>query len=152
MRENIFKTARRLTEDFGTKNPKELCALLGISFLFADLPDSISGFYMEKNGRQALVVNHSLSAEELTFCSAHELGHAVLHKGINAVFITENTNFSLGKFEREADLFAAALLIDSELIDECDGCVEKICLCTGLPIYAVQGYVGYLCKDKDRQR
>ncbi len=144
MTKNIFALAQNLKETHGTSKPKELCAILGISYVVADLPDSVKGFYMENGGRQAVVVSNSLPEKQRTVCAAHELAHAILHKGLNAVFITESTNLVLGKFEREADLFATSLLLNENLTDEYQSTGE-ICSDTGLPEYAVQSYVSLYC-------
>ena len=47
---------------------------------------------------------------------AHEIGHAQLHGRYGYYFVLENTMFLPGKFERQADEFAAELvLVDSNL-------------------------------------
>ncbi len=147
MTRNIFSLAHRLKETHETNNPKELCAILGISYVIADLPDSINGFYMENGGRQAVVVSDSLPERQRTVCAAHELGHAVLHKGMNAVFITENTNLPLGKFEREADLFATSLLLGDTFAEEYSN-TQSISTDIGLPEYAIQSYASFICSQK----
>jgi Zn-dependent membrane protease YugP len=48
--------------------------------------------------------------------AAHELGHAVMHGGMNMFFIREHTLFPAGKFEHQANTFAAELLITDELL------------------------------------
>lgn len=50
---------------------------------------------------------------------AHELGHALLHEGHNALFLRERTDFVMERYEREADLFAGYLLLDGETVEEC---------------------------------
>lgn len=148
MTEKIYNTAAKIKEKYGTCNPIELCYFLGIHYITTDLPDSVSGFYMESDGKKAVVVGNSLSRRASLLCAAHELGHALLHCGLNSMFITENTHFPVGKFEREADHFAAALLIDIELINECDYKIEQICCITGLPQYAAEEYMCYLFNER----
>lgn len=137
----ILCLAEKLKQEYGTCDPKELCRCLGITLLRADLPRKINGFYMETAGKQAVVISSAIGAPLDTACTAHELGHALLHKGVNAVFLTDSTNFVTGRYEREADLFAAALLLDSEDIKENGDSFEDISKMTGVPCYAVEQYM-----------
>ncbi len=49
---------------------------------------------------------------------AHELGHATLHRKNNCYFIKNKTLLLNSRPEREANLFAAELLIPDEIISE----------------------------------
>jgi len=49
---------------------------------------------------------------------AHELGHAILHRKQNCYFIRNKTLLLNSKTELEANLFAAELLIDDDIILE----------------------------------
>ena len=140
----IIDLAEKIKQEYGTCNPSELCRCLGITLLTADLPRHINGFYMETAGKQAVVIGSSIKAPLDSACTAHELGHALLHKGINTVFLTDSTNFVTGRYEREADLFAAALLINIEDAIQNGDSVEDLCKLTGVPFYAVEQYLS-LC-------
>lgn len=140
----IIDLAEKTKQDYGTCDPCELCRCLGITLLHADLPRRINGFYMETAGKQAVVISDSIKAPLDSACTAHELGHALLHKGVNAVFLTDSTNFVTGRYEREADLFAAALLINVEDIIQNGSSIERIAKITGVPSYAVEQYMS-LC-------
>ncbi len=48
---------------------------------------------------------------------AHELGHALLHSDIEIGFIRENTMMNTAVYERQANEFAAELLIDKTDLD-----------------------------------
>ena len=50
------------------------------------------------------------------FVMAHELGHAILHKTENCYFIRNKTFLSTAWIEKEANTFAAELLIPDSLI------------------------------------
>ncbi len=137
----IMNLAEQLKQEYNTCDPSELCRCLGITLLRADLPRRINGFYMETAGKQAVVISSSIKEPLDNACTAHELGHAILHKGINTVFLTDSTNFVTGRYEREADLFAAALLINIEDTRQSGGSVEEISKMTGVPCYAVEQYM-----------
>ena len=52
------------------------------------------------------------------FVCAHELGHMLLHKKANALFMDSRTYFVSSKYENEANAFAAELLIPDSFIIE----------------------------------
>lgn len=112
MTERVVQLAKQLKEEYKTDDPYELCRCLGITLVRTDLPDSIDGFYMEQGGRQAIVIKAALESPFDIACAAHELGHAVLHKGMNTIYLSDRTPSVTSKYEREADLFAAVLLLD----------------------------------------
>lgn len=141
MNKRIEHYALSLKQKYGTNDPFELCRCLGITFLRTDLPRKLSGFYMEKNGRQAITVSEALSSPCDRAVAAHELGHAMLHKGLNLIFLCENTNFVQGRYEREADLFAAALLIDKNEVALGDKSLIEISRESGVPLYAVEAFI-----------
>lgn len=129
-----------LKERFGTVNPEELCSLLDIKLLFYALPESMNGFYFELGGKKAIVINTTIEERFKNFFIAHELGHAVLHEKVNYMFLCENTNLVSGKFEKEADLFAAMLLID-EIPQDSDCITEnELSLLFGLPGYVIKNW------------
>ncbi|MEW8956389.1 ImmA/IrrE family metallo-endopeptidase, partial [Clostridium sp.] len=49
------------------------------------------------------------------FTCGHELGHAILHEDSNTPFLRNNTFYSINKLERQANMFAAYLLINSDI-------------------------------------
>ena len=65
---------------------------------------------------------------------AHELGHAILHRRENCCFMAHHTLLLTSKIEKEANLFAAHLLITDELLQEyADFTQNQFCQCTGYP-------------------
>ncbi len=94
-----------------TSSPLEICDIKGIKVLRYDLPEVTRGFCLSKKEGCCIVINNSVTDDELPFCLAHELGHAMLHAGINYMFICSDTNFLPGSFETEADCFALQLLL-----------------------------------------
>ena len=66
---------------------------------------------------------------------AHELGHAVLHPKENCAFMSRHTLLLTSKIERQANLFAAYLLITDDLLLEYKSFTkEQFCSGTGYPI------------------
>lgn len=110
--EYVKGLVRELKERFGTGDPFELCDYLDILVLTMDLPASVKGFYCCAGGFKIIYLSDRLAQNERALICAHELGHAVLHEHVNGIFITVATFMVPSRFEREADLFAAHLLLD----------------------------------------
>ena len=78
------------------------------------------------------------------FVLAHELGHAVLHNDNGSkFFIDEYTCFAPGKFELEANKFAANLLINEKnLKDLLGGDLSSIASELEVPVQLVKIKIG----------
>ncbi len=95
---------------------------------FDDLDDDVSGFLLIEDGRSTIVINELQHANRQRFTLAHELGHFFLHKDKgDTVFIDKKYSVynrdhksSLGEHqqEKEANLFAASLLMPVQLVHE----------------------------------
>lgn len=86
-----------------------------------------------KNHRYIFLSNR-LNNFDLKLVMAHELGHALLDRKANCYFIRNKTLLLNSKLERRANLFAAYLLIDDEMLVEYKGYTkEQFCNCTGYP-------------------
>ncbi|MER2171811.1 MAG: ImmA/IrrE family metallo-endopeptidase [Psychrobacillus psychrodurans] len=77
---------------------------------------------------QYIVINSNLEKYTQNIVCAHELGHAVLHPKINTPFMRNNTLLSVNKIEREANRFAAELLIPDESLNEYETIQNKASL------------------------
>lgn len=90
----------------------------------ADLGEEVSGVIFIKNKKGKIGYNPSDIRERIRFTIAHEIGHFVLHKEKMEMFIDKtyyalrDKNSSKGeyKMEREANAFAAALLMPRSLL------------------------------------
>lgn len=135
----IRELASGLVRQYGTSSPFELCDCLSVDIYRCELPAQMGGvsFQTQASGR-IILLNQDLRSVESRYCCAHELGHVMLHPGLNAQTIAGHTCLCIPRFEREADFFAACLLIDPSL-DEWSGCfdpltVEQIACLAGLPL------------------
>lgn len=90
----------------------------------ADLGEDISGVIVVKNGKGKIGYNPNDIEERRRFTIAHELGHYLLHRDQMDMFVDKayyalrDKNSSKGeyKMEREANAFAAALLMPRSLL------------------------------------
>ena len=104
--------------------PIEKIALkLNLAVTPTDLGPGISGALVITDGKASIGINPNESKVRRRFTIAHELGHYILHKSANNLFVEKRFFFrdeesSLGeeKKEREANDFAAALLMPADLL------------------------------------
>ena len=105
----------------------EKCAAhLKVEIQTLDLEDNVSGFFVMKGESAYIGYNKTNPPNRVRFTLAHELGHYFLHAKDTPIFIDKNGqinrdhNSSTGELliEREANAFAAALLMPEKLIRE----------------------------------
>lgn len=114
---NVRNKARSLVRRYNSRNPFEIIENLNVIVVFYPL-ERVRGFYQYFKRTNIIYIDERLSDKEKLFVCAHELGHMVLHKKSNAIFMDSRTHFKTDKFETEADLFAIELLISDEDIEE----------------------------------
>ena len=102
---------------YGTRDPFVLASYLNVEVQYGDM-GSRSGGYMYLKKHRCIFLNENLSYNEQLMIMAHELGHAIMHRKQNCYFIRNKTLLLNSKTEREANIFAAELLIEDELILE----------------------------------
>lgn len=149
MTNKISNIISLLRESYSSLNPEALCVELGIPIVVCELPNETNGFLYSDGNDFAIIISNRLQGSFKKYCIAHEIGHYLLHQGLNAYFINNNTNLVLGKYEREADLFAAFLLL-SDMPDTTDRTItlKDISLKTHLPISAVNEWAKFHLKKE----
>lgn len=114
---DIKKIVIQLMKKYATNDPFELSECLGIKVLYHDLGHTW-GYFSTYKRFKAIHINQKLSEEHIPFTCAHELGHAVLHKGIATNYLKAHTLFSVDKIEREAHMFAVELILPDYYLKE----------------------------------
>lgn len=103
--------AKKLMKTHGTNNPWRIATERNIVVLYEDLGKDIWGYYTCINRIPSIHVNNRLDEFSTIFAGAHELGHHMLHSGVNTPFLKKNTLFLVDKIELEASRFALHLLV-----------------------------------------
>lgn len=116
MRRDIKKIVANYKRKMRTNNPFKIADSLGILYQFGNV--NFEGCYMFLKNHRYIFLNQNLSEHEATLVMAHELGHAILHRKQNCYFIRNKTLLLNSKAEKEANMFAAELLIDDITISE----------------------------------
>ena len=107
----IERDINKLVKKNKTRDPFELCDLENIHCIVMDLHAEINGLYQYIQRNKFIYINSNLPEEEKKAICGHELGHAILHKKLNCTFLKNYTYTNLSKYEREANIFSALLLI-----------------------------------------
>ena len=117
---------------YGTSDPFKIADSLGVLYQFGNC--KFAGCYMFLKNHRYIFLSNELGETERKLVMAHELGHAILDRKENCYFIRNKTLFSISKFEKRANLFAAYLLISDDMLKEYAGYTqEQFCNCTGYP-------------------
>lgn len=116
MQKDIKKLIAYYVSKYNTRNPFEIADYLGILYQIGNI--GCSGCYMFLKNHRYIFISENLSEPETQMVMAHELGHAILHRKENCYFIRNQTLLLNSKNEKEANLFAAELLIPNEIILE----------------------------------
>lgn len=112
--DKIIELAEKIKEEYGGRDIFETAENSGAAIWFREL-GSLKGFYVCENGKRYIIVNSSLNRLMKKTVCAHEFGHDMLHRELSVGGIRESSLFlSCDKTEREANLFAAELLLSDE--------------------------------------
>ncbi|WP_113384945.1 ImmA/IrrE family metallo-endopeptidase [Rhizobium mayense] len=124
----VKRKARELLEEAGVEhppvNPISMAREHGLNVKFVSFSGDfaqVSGFY--DPDEEAIYINKNESPLRQTFTIAHELGHALLHKEWAAsdgykVFWRDPERNNDDPHEKEANAFAAHLLVPRNLLDQ----------------------------------
>lgn len=116
LRDKIKKKVAYYVRKYNTRDPFRLANALNVEVQIGNT-GSCCGCYMFLKNHRYIFLNQELEEQEANMVLAHELGHAVMHRKQNCYFLREKTLLLPG-IEREANLFAAELLIPEETILE----------------------------------
>ena len=112
----IKKIADNLAKKYGTRNPFEIIRNINVILVFYPL-EGVKGFYQYFQRNNIIYIDERLDDNEKIFVCAHELGHMLLHKKSNAIFMDSRTHLNTSKYENEADRFAVDLLVSDSVIE-----------------------------------
>lgn len=128
----IKPIASRLARCHGTRDPFRIAAALG--FIVIDTPlKGIRGFHHYTQRCHIIYLDDGLDEQERRWVCAHEIAHALLHKGLNHLFMDAHTHMVTNRYEVEADRFAVQLLYgDDFLQDFLEVSTTQVAECLGI--------------------
>ncbi|MHC1747486.1 MAG: ImmA/IrrE family metallo-endopeptidase [Cellulosilyticaceae bacterium] len=101
---------KKLTTTWGTCDPFRLCKFLDIDIIRHPLGKETRGLIHLYKRNYVIYINSDLDELEQIHTCAHELGHFMLHKNINTLFMKTCTYLKTDNYEIEANEFAFILL------------------------------------------
>lgn len=118
---------------YGTNDPFRLAEALGI-YIFMRPLGNVAGTYKYMEHTKCIFINSDIEDEQLIrMIAAHELGHAILHWKENCYFMAHKTFLLTSRIERQANIFAAELLVrDSILFEYAGFSIEQIAMAEGI--------------------
>lgn len=127
---NEMASVNSLIKKYSTNDPYEICDYLNYIVLFVPLV-GIRGFYQFYDESDIVYIDNSLPDQVKKFVCAHELGHSLMHKDINAIFLDTRTYLKSSTYERQANQFAMNLLYphDSDFDDYRDLTIQQTAHC-----------------------
>lgn len=122
----IKARVNKLVLKYKTRDPFEMIKGMNVILVFYPL-DGVRGFYQYFQRNNIIYIDETLSKHDKAFVLAHEIGHMILHKKSNAIFMDSRTQFKTSKYESEANKFAIELLISDESLSEYLNCsIEQL--------------------------
>jgi len=112
----IYRKADRLVQHFGTRNPEEIAAGLGIQIYDTLQTRNLLGIYLCKWRQRIIGLNQDLEEHMRLNIIAHELGHDQEHRELaKKGTLQEFTLFNIkDQTEYEANAFGSHILIDTK--------------------------------------
>lgn len=114
---NIVDKVKRLKSKHKSSDPFDICNQLNIEVVFTDI-GSLKGMYTCIKRNRFIVIHQNLNIHTKRVVCAHELAHDQLHRKISLSAWLKDSDFNINssKFEYEANVFAAELLLDEETL------------------------------------
>ena len=147
----IRQYVQELIEKHNTCSPFQLAELCGIQLVYAPIK-SLRGYYIKSSRIKIIVISTEADDAHLGYICAHELGHALLHDGLNVHCMTSHGYFSAGRYEREADFFATELLLARDMQENEDASIYDAAALHGVPMRIAENYAEYAGGRKSWQQ
>lgn len=105
----ILELAQKIEREYGTNHPDEILACMGVKVF--EIPMSgVRGMYKRVKRNTIVFADSGLDERTRQFVLGHELGHHLLHRGENRVFLDRCTAFVTSIPEKQADTFSVCLM------------------------------------------
>lgn len=107
------RIAESLVRKHKTRDPFRIAEALGYIVIRTSL-QGIRGFWHHTQRQHIIFIDENLPEGAARFVCAHEIGHILMHRGYNRIYMDTNTYFPVNRQEVEANRFAVDLLYDDE--------------------------------------
>lgn len=108
---SVDKVINKIVNNFETRDPYKIAKELDVIIVEEDLGE-IYGYYSKVSRIPIIHINSRYDDFTKRFICGHELGHSLLHPNENTPMLSKISILSEMKIEKEANYFAANLIID----------------------------------------
>jgi len=130
---NAKDYAVKLMKRCESNDPFTIARLLNILLIYCPLI-GLNGFYQYHKRNHIVYLSEYLDETLARFVLAHELGHMLMHRSMNTVFMDTNTYNPHSKFERQANTFAVEFLLPDDLLRKYPECsIQQLANSVGVP-------------------
>lgn len=111
---------KNITNDFESRDPKAIAEKANLNIKYMPLSKNLKGIVAFDSVAKikSIIVDSGLNDIMKKYILSHELGHVFLHPGAGKFFIEKHTYQVTDKREKEANEFAAELLIRDKQLNE----------------------------------
>ena len=102
MNKTPINIANSTVKKYNTRDPFQIAKEKNVILVYAPLVD-IRGFYQYFQRQHIICIDQNLPEHQKKFVCAHELGHMLMHKSSNTVYMDTKTFLNTNKFENEAN-------------------------------------------------
>lgn len=135
----IKKTVEELIKKYSTNDPFVIAKSKKIHVIEKPLHESVKGMYQYVDRNKFIYINENLPEHLKKIVCGHELGHAILHGKTNCIFLRNHTFYSPDRLEREANIFAAYLFLNDNILRQYEGyTIEQISCAIGVPVQYIK--------------
>lgn len=128
---DIGEIVRKIVKRYSSRDPYEIAKSMNVILVFCPLID-VRGFYQHFQRNNIIYIDETLPRNEQLFVCAHELGHMLLHKKTNFIYMDAKTHLNTNRYEIEANKFAIELLISDDIfIENRDYTLDQLSILTG---------------------
>lgn len=129
----IKQLADRTAAKYRTRDPYELARALDVIVIDTPL-QGVRGFCHRISRCKIIYIDNSLDDWQRRIVCAHELGHLLMHKDLNRIYMDNHTYLLSSRYEREADKFAVCYLYDDDYIQQLQlGTIQQASVTMGVP-------------------
>lgn len=137
MKTEISRFVKKLVDEHDTRDPFKICRQRSILVVRQPLLE-MRGFYLCEKNTDIIILADDLPDYVEHFVCAHELGHALHHKGLNCVFMDSRTFLEPTRYENSADKFACQLLwSEAPLLQETQLTDLQMSECLNIPTHNI---------------
>ena len=120
--EEISQSVAALIKKYDETDPYKLCKAMDIKLLYQPMgtaPNAVKGFFLEFKRIRTITINSDLPEVIQKIIVAHELCHATCHRTAGIQTFHDLSLFDhTSIMEKDANLFAAELLLDDQKVLE----------------------------------